>query len=799
MRTTIRKPEAYVFNDYSATAGRGLRFGQQKHIAIDMKKYIPSTLLLACLLLISGSIYAQSLSGIFEKEEPQFFARLTPTQVPGEVQLVFHFTHSKIRELELSVWIQDLGANLQDSEEKMLMRGLHTIGNRHRDTVLLTGLSPRHFYNIGVDYQQPSALVRKFEGKVIREHYRYPGSTAETTPQLAEKSVPAAPAPQAYNQPPQPQQAPPCEDPSLNIQVDPVGYCGALNRPAVIILCNNCQGVPWDFSVEVRTEDGKWQSTRVDGRPQAALGVSPRTEPLCMINPGEYYLRVLAWGENCSMPVISTLGTKIQVGEAAEDRFTQRSGNLPSPYRQQPAAAVRVPEVCGATAIATLTGKTIRGSVMLPPDTECSQFNPYINLTYVHPGYRDINIGDIPLYGGIEKPFELDLDEQDLTRGIHTLKATVFLQHPDLTRPVAAETFWIRADEPAISQNSAQAVIPDLESRIDQRTQPPLAYEPQPESYGQSTTMRGTISKRGIEREEEDLYIDEALLEEDGSTINVTATDPNCNQIQNLQLVYSPTQPDRPLYLSWLSPRCCQESGCQYTVWTGPSPDQLSLLVKGQKAGAQVSELLQGLPADHSYFEVAVQTSNGVRKAAYLPGRGPIYGIEAVLDYHDQFRPQYSDPVQGLSKGNPADVQPKGAAVGGALANRMGDMPASRPAAMYAGPQQPKFPISKFDACKYSRETEIIAEQPIYEGDQVVIEYKFTEPDHRYTLYHQPYGSNEWVVAPGTQDLQPSPRFELQAGNYHSGKYLVLVYKPSKNWGCLSAPVSDPLEINVVR
>ncbi|MEQ8704373.1 MAG: hypothetical protein RIC19_10660 [Phaeodactylibacter sp.] len=755
--------------------------------------------MITALLLGPVSNYAQDIfDGLFEKEQPRFFAQIQPTMVPGEAQLIFHFTHSKASEVEASVWITDLGANLQDPESKEMVSGLRTLGNRKRDTILLTGLTNRHFYNVGVDYRVKSPLPRKFESTLVREQFRYEGTPGQPVAQQ-QPPTPAAPNRdwQARAAIPAPQTAAPdrqpCQEPQLNLRIDPAGYCDRLNRPAVIVSCSNCQGTTWDFLVEVKANDGKWFPTRADGRPQAALGMAPRTEPLCLIPNNTYELRVLAWGENCALPVVKELGTTIQVGPRNVQQPTVQpyAQSSPSPYRTQPAAPVNAPEVCGVSGTATLIGSTVRGSLQLPGNSDCTALNPYAEIAYIHPGYRDINMGKVSLYPGLDMPFELDLDQRDMQRGIHTLRVTIYMPLPDLPRPVAAETFWIRAEEQTGATADRGAVIPDLENRLQQR---PGAYEPQPDAYSQSadTPMRGTIGTQGIERTNDDLYIDQALLEEQANTISVTATDPNCTPIQDLQLVYSPTQPDRPLYLSWLSPRCCQEQGCKYTVWAGPSPDKLSLVVNGQKAGAQVSEILNNLPARHNYFEVAVETTNGARKAAYVPGSGPIYGIEAVLDYHDQFKPQKSDPVQGRMS---SDTQEKGA--NGDLSNRM-QVPA-RPVAMESNPLQPKMPIAKFRPCKYQRETTVNADYPIQTGETVTIDYAFTEPDHQFTLYHQPFGSAEWQLAPGTTELQSKPSFELQATDYHAGKYLVLVYKDSKNWGCLSAPLSDPIELNVMR
>lgn len=757
--------------------------------------------MITALLIGPVSNYAQDIfDGLFEKEQPRFFAQLQPTSVPGEVQMIFHFTHSKTNEVEASVWISDLGANLQDPQSKQMASGLRTLGNRKRDTLLLTGLTNRHFYNVGVDYRVQSPISRKFESVVVREHFLYKGTSEQ--PVAQQRPEPAPPATnrdwqarsvQPMQQSAEPVVQEPCNTPQLNLRVDPAGYCDRLNRPAVIISCANCQGTTWDFLVEVKAPNGKWFPTRADGRPQAALGVAPRTEPLCLIPNNNYQLRVLAWGENCAMPVVKELGTSIQVGQPAARQPAVSSYGQPGPagYRNQPAAPVTTPEVCGVSGTASLIGSTIRGSLQLPANSECTASNPYAEVAYVHPGYRDINMGKVSLYPGLDMPFELDLDQRDMERGIHTLRVTIYMPLPDLPRPVAAETFWIRAEERTATSDNRSAVIPDLENRLQDR---PSAYEPQSTAYSQpeDTPMRGTIGNKGIERTDDDLYIDEALLEEQANTISVTATDPNCTPIQDLQLVYSPTQPDRPLYLSWLSPRCCQENGCKYTVWAGPTPEKLSLVVNGQKAGAQVSEILNNLPVRHSYFEVAVETSNGVRKAAYVPGSGPIYGIEAVLDYHDQFKPQKSDPIRG---GRTSGTQNKG--ISADLSDRMGAT--ARPVAMESNPLQPKMPISKFRPCKYQRETMVTADYPIQAGETVTIDYAFTEPDHEFTLYHQPFGSTEWQLAPGSTELQSKPSFELQATDYHAGKYLVLVYKDSKNWGCLSAPLSDPIELNVVR
>lgn len=285
--------------------------------------------MIAALFLGPVSNYAQDIfDGLFEKEQPRFFAQVNPTSVPGEVEMVFHFTHSKASEVEASVWLTDLGGNLQDPQSKEMVSGLRTLGNRKRDTLVISGLTSRHFYNIGVDYRVKSAIPRKFESAVVREHFRYEGSLSQPVAQQqpqTQRTAPANPDWQARSVQPMQQSAAqnsntpaqqPCKEPQLNLRVDPAGYCDRLNRPAVIVSCSNCQGTTWDFLVEVKTSNGKWFPTRADGRPQAALGVAPRTEPLCLIPDNNYQLRVLAWGENCNLPVVKELGTTIQVGNS---------------------------------------------------------------------------------------------------------------------------------------------------------------------------------------------------------------------------------------------------------------------------------------------------------------------------------------------------------------------------------------------------------------------------------------------------------------------------------------------------
>jgi hypothetical protein len=751
------------------------------------------TAALASMLTFTVTAQSDLFEGVLNKEEPVFTPVLETMQREGVAKLVYYFTHPRATSIEASIWIKDLGPNLAGEGEKRLVRGLKEVGNRNMDTILIDGLKTGHFYAIGVDYRYSNSLARKFSTKVLREAYRF-----------EKESFQARSIAETVQEKPQVPSSVPCVNPDLFVKIDPAGYCGTQNRPAVLIRCENCHGKSWEFSVEAKTEYGNWQPLRSDGMAHSALGASVRTEPLCVLSPGTYYLRVLAWGENCKTPVINTIGTGITIGAQGTQPVSSFS-EPPSPpsYNQvNGLKRMEVPASCGVVANAQLEGTYIKGSVELPVGSDCADWRSHVMITYSHPGYRDINLEAIPLYSGIVMPFEIELDQQDMQRGIHTLKAIVYITKGGDPRPIPAETFWIRAEEnnrsnsvinPGITAYNQPSSIQDPGVRGSTMNSPSEYEVYQPES----PAMQGTITKSGVEWEE-DFSIDPSLYDDEQvDALQVTATDPNCTQILDLQLVASPTQPTKPLYVSWLSPRCCQEEGCEYSVWAGKSPQELSLVVKGNKPGATVSELLPGNATDAQYYEIVVRTSNGTRKAAYIAGQGPIYGVEAVLSYRDRFQPQKSDPVVGTR-----NYQATKSGVGGGLENRMGgaaERPADYDDASAGLYRQPQMPISKFRPCKYKRETMIEAELPVYEGDEVKISYDFKEPGHQYTLYHQPQGESEWYIAPGTTELQSTPEFDMEVMSHHSGKYLMLIYKSSKNWGCLSAPMNESFDLNVIR
>jgi hypothetical protein len=760
-------------------------FKNQKFRTLNMKRIIALYLSLAlglCLSPSTSNAQRELLDGLLDREEPSFYASILPTEEDGVIHLAIHFTHSKINTLEASFWIADHGANLLSEGNKRMARGLQTIGNRQQDTIVIHGLADRHFYSIGVDYRNASAINRKFSSKVVQEGYFYTFPRKDKLSDSTPAQPQAAPSPAV----PEPASPPalssgkpatgPCHTPNLFVKVEPAGFCGAENRPAVSIQCDNCVGRNWEFSVEIRQEYGSWEPVRRDGMRQPAAGLGIRTEPLCLLAPGRYYLQVLAWGEHCENPVIYNLGPAITIsGNAPPATVAPKAGTLP---------LAAVPDTCNVLSEAQLQGNVIKGALLLETGSACAAWNPVARISYVNPGHRNIELDDMPLSPGQLAPFNIQLDQRDLSRGIHTIQVKVAGHSAELNQPIPLYSFWLRADEGKNGELSLANYRPSEPVRYNQGWQ----KDPEPANMA---TKGGVIAPPSRFDEEE------PMLEDSFQEVQVKATDPNCPQIQNLQLVYSPTQPDRPLYISWLSPRCCQEEGCEYSVWAGKTPGQLQLLVKGRKPGATVTEILQSLETDNQYFEVVVRTPNGNRKAAYIAGEGPKYGIEAILDYQDQFTPQSSDAIVGIKEQAPqetaAAIKP---VIGGELAVRSGALAETLTAAPFY--EQPKLPISRFESCRIFRETHIIANKPIRTGEQVMIEYAFQDKSYRYTLYHLPENGSEWVLAPGTKELQASPAFQFVAQSFHSGKYLILASRPDGSWGCLSAPMENALELKVM-
>ena len=741
------------------------------------------------LLFLAISFFSLPVSGqrdifnsIFEQEEPVFFATILPSETPGEVKLEYYFTHSKLSALEVSFWIKDLGTSFRSSGERILVKGLEEAGNREQKTISIQGLSDQHFYTIGIDYRNPKSLSRKFNPTALEEGYLYHKPSSKE--RVAEQKTTNQSRRKVERQP----DSIPCQTPDIKVFVESGGYCGANNRPAVLIQCTNCQSQNWDFSVEVRTQREDWRSLRTDGRRQSAIGVSTRTEPFCTLAPGDYFVRVKAWGQGCETPVINSIGSTITITDPrlvnaatpSADKTTVDRGWS----RKSAEVNTNLPDTCHVAGRASLDGKQIKGVLRLESYSPCQMHNPYAKVVYVHPAHRDITLDMVPLRAGESTPFLLRLDDRDLNRGIHTLRVVTYIKPETSSEPIPVGSFWLKAE------NGVSTDQP-LATNTPPPPPPPAGYystDPKPNvssNYERGWQMESPAEEIKKETDKTDPY--ESSLTEDIDAINISATDPNCTQIQDLQLVYSADQPNQPLYISWLSPRCCQEGGCDYTVWAGRSPDKMRLLVSGNKSGAMIREIMQGIQYNDEYFEVAVKTSNGSRKAAYLLGRGPIYGVEEVLAYHDQFNPQKQDPLI-LTKGEETITADKD----GTVVFEVDPIPVIT----Y---EKPNIPATNFVACKYRRQTSVIAEQPILDGDQITVKYDYSGKGYKYTLYYLPPDAGEWVIAPGTKELQEKASFDFRVNKYSSGQYLVLTYSPDKNWGCLSAPLEEALEINVEK
>lgn len=763
----------------------------------NMTKASTFFLLLFVGLWASMPLSAQTdlLKGIFEKEAPEFSATMLPTNEKGTANLVVYFTHSKQDELEISFWVKDNGTLMHADGNKELVSGLHKLGNRQQDTILITGLKDQHIYTIGADFRKPQGLSGKFSSQDLLAGYRYiynepaNASTARVVDAIAKSPSTSSPVKPSAG----------CQEPILELRIEPGGYCGPENRPAVLLQCLNCQGKQWEFSVEIRSAAmAQWQSLRFDGQRQPAVGVGIRTEPLCTLSPGTYQLQVLAWGENCPNPVVKSLGTNMVIQHPQLEQQSVVSKPLISGAND---SNPRLPDTCFVDGQAVLQGNTIQGTLLLNPYSPCADLRPYAEIVYVHPGHRNITLDKVPLLPGAAVPFRIPLDNRDLNRGIHTIQVVAFVKENEMAEGVPLESFWLRATTPQELSASVNDVMGSSVPASPQRPsfppagQTPSTYNQEPET-GKAAGFEEEVSPRSATTPapqntsggNEELYIDPTLMETTINEVQVTATDPNCTPIQDLRVVFDSNQPTKPLFLSWLNPRCCQVEGCNYTVWSGPDPKQLSLLLKGKKSGAVISEVLQGTNTRDQYYEIVVETGNGVRKAAYALGTGPLYGLQEILDYHDLLYPPAPAVVEAVKENTLNE--------GGTTTARSVEVER----AVLLNPVMPEMPITDFEACKYRRQTTFAGDQPIKVGQEFTLKYDFNDKRYRYTLYHQPVGMEEWVIAPGTKELQDKPEFTIKAQPYHAGKYLILTYKPSSDssgWGCLSDAIDKAVLVQV--
>ncbi len=701
-----------------------------------MKKRFIYLVVSALFVVPAIQIHAQSFKGLFDKEEAVFHVSVTPTAESGVAMVTLYFTHSKATTLEASLWVKDLGTNLSPVGGNRLVKDLWEMSNRKQDTIYIEGLTNLHFYTIGLDFRTPQGLTPRFNTKILSDSYRYEYLEKKQTPagnakvKTAEKT------------------AQPCETPDISVRAEAEGYCGAENRPAVVIECLNCTGKSWTFRVEYSSNATSWKSLRSDGKSQTANGNAIRTEPLCILPDGEYKLRVSATGENCTTPVYHYLGTPLHIGgQAAAPAEIQNNEN---PVLTQ---AAPLPDTCAVMAEAILIGNEIRGQVTLPSGSPCGDHQPYAQVRYVHPGHRDQNIGQVPLNAGKATPFQFDLDAFDLKRSIHTLQIVVFASAGPGKSAQPISTSWIKA-----------------ESRQD------------------GFAMHdANVRAKGFEEPARKNY----------------------TRLQDLRPVYLSVQSDVPAYIAWTNPAECINGGCAYTVWAGKSNGPIRLLAKGKQGGSLVKESLAGLTIEERYLEVEVETKSGSSIASYVFGQGPNFNFGENYVHRERIMPAAGKPETAprdmlVAQPTPTPVDQlvaKGKVQNSEALVREETMTEKPERKMVAGSsvvfEQPQLPVSTFNSCKYQREISVVGDMPINAGDWMVIKYNFSEPGYKYTLYFQPEGQTEWFITPGTKELQDKPEFYLEMTRYHTGRYAVLAYSFQNRWGCLSTPLSEALLIKV--
>jgi len=740
-----------------------------------------------------------AIESLFEKESPEFQVNTTVLE-DGKLELEVYYTHSRVNTLEVSFWQVDRGNSRLNQGEKSLLGQLQKLSNRQPITLIVEGLTNEHFYGFGVDYRRPSNLnlvTKPFTSKLLLEGYQYrsinsaiaesPSEKVETSQasnrEFASKNV----IPQAIKE---------CQNPRIRLSIKASGYCQNGGMPALLIENNIDQN--WEFTIERRASFGYWQSIYGEGRRLTAAGAITRTEPLCLLTDGSHELRVMAWGEDCETPVVKVLREPVVVGNgiAVTPTKMEEKEEVPSQYNFLAKSPKKIPDTCLVRGDATLTGNRVSGYVQLDKSSPCGTWSPYAMIRYVHPGHRDIVLEPIRLELGEKVNFTMTLDEYDLDRTIHPINVLTYIHESRNKEDQLVSAFWIRPENRNVEAPVAVVNTPPSPPKTNNNTLdnnnilssnrtdiPTQSVVPQTEYVDRNTAVKETTTQPTYE---------EYAMTDEVKTVNVTATDPNCTQVHDLQLVYDLQRSKQPLYISWLSPRCCQEGGCEYTIWAGEKPDQLSLVMKGYKAGSKIQELLNPNQSSATYYEVVVKTSNGNRKAAYVIGEGAKYGVEEILDYHDRFNAPKSD---ALVVKETTDKSGKASTA---------SFEWEAPEELYTEPenydyQQAELPISDFSICKYTNDIRLIGEDPIHVGDEITIKSNYNRPGYVFTLYQRPEGREDWVIAPGTRELQEKSSFTVKAGKYHSGNYMILLHKEDKNWGCLSKQLSASLKIEVLE
>ncbi|MEM8524864.1 MAG: hypothetical protein AAGG68_09480 [Bacteroidota bacterium] len=747
-----------------------------------------------------------AIESLFEKEAPEFQVNTTVLE-DGKLELEVYYTHSRVNTLEVSFWQVDRGDSRLNQGEKSLIGQLQKLSNRQSTTLVVEGMTHEHFYGFGVDYRRPSNInlvTKPFKSKLLLEGYQYQSISqpiAKTPPATME--TPKANHQEFVSRNTENQVANDCVNPKIRLNYKSSGYCQDGEMPALII--QNSVEQNWEFTIERRASFGYWQSIYGEGKRLKAKGSITRTEPLCLLTDGSHELRVLAWGEGCATPVVKVLREQILVGNggvaSAPTAKTEAKEEAPSQYNFLAKSPKKTPDTCLVRGDATLTGNIISGYVQLDKSSPCGTWSPYAMIRYVHPGHRDIVLEPVRLELGEKVEFTMKLDEYDLDRTIHPINVLTYIhENRSTSDDQVVSAFWIRPENrnmdaslsvntppapPAINRNTTTS---NEDFASTNSAIPTQSVAPKVKYVAPSTTTEKSINSTN-----QPPSYDEYAMTEEVKTVNVTATDPNCTQVHDLQLVYDLQRSKQPLYISWLSPRCCQEGGCEYTIWAGEKPDELSLVMKGYKAGSKIQELLNPSQSKATYYEVVVKTSNGNRKAAYVVGEGAKYGVEEILDYHDRFNAPKSDALmikETTSKSGKAST------ASFQWDETDGELYTESSAYNY---QQPELPISDFSTCKYTNDIRLIGDHPIHVGDEITIKSNYNRPGYVFTLYQRPEGREDWVIAPGTRELQEKPTFTIKAGKYHSGNYMILLHKEDKNWGCLSKELSASLEIEVLE
>ncbi len=768
---------------------------------IKMVKYLVSTFLFIALLLNSYTANGQ-IEELLEREVPQFRMTILPLGEEGIIEIEVYFSHSRLSNVEASFWMIDRGDNRLNEGVQKMIAPLQRMNNREPNIIRVEGLKHNNFYAFGLDYRRIAPILNtKFTTTLLQEGYQYQYISIANhyTPTREDNAVFPTGEFSSKN-------IPECESPTLTLEIEAQGYCQENTMPAILI--HNARNQIWEFTIETRTKNTDWRPLLPEGKRQKAEGAVTRIEPLCLLNAGVHSLRVLAWGEGCKRPVTAEIQQPVVIGSTYA--YTSTEKDTPISYELPKIAPTPIlPDTCIVRGKAEIIGNRLVGSIELDKYSLCGDFSPYTMIRYVNPSNRDLALEPIPLELGRPITFEFNLDAKDLARTIHPVNVVTYIRDHATKEDRIMSAFWIRSDQPN-SKNNIIHSEKDNDNEIVVHTYPDRPINPpvdltarSPLTSSSSKELENTINTpKSYEN-------GEPTIEEEMNAFNVVATDPNCTPINDLRMVYDLNRSNKPLYISWINPRCCQENGCEYTVWSGRTPDQLNLVIKGFKPGAVIKELLDPNRTEDTYYEVVIKTQNGNRKAAYLIGEGAKYGIEEILEIHDRYQPLKSDSLKFIKtdKGNTnatpkSTLTPKNGNSDAAFQwdnNNATHVPMP-PASTEVNYVQPKLPITKFQPCKSQEQIQLVAKQhPIQIGDKVTMQYNYDREGYKYTLYFQPQHSTEWVLAPQTQELHTKAQFTFQVDERHNGDYKMLLYKMDKGWGCLTPPLSESNSSLIVR